>query len=149
MVRKQNFPKKQYFLLPDTRIYMCVSEGKCYFLETFDYVLNEWLQREIKLLELIRDTQRESIEINGNIDTEWVYTIVIHRNKRYVWLKSVSKEWWRFYWNLRLRRIQNPSKHLTWSVWQKYLMAKSLSLFSQNSPSSIFNTRFWIRLCLT
>ena len=28
LVRKQNFPKNQHFLLPDTHTYMCVSGGK-------------------------------------------------------------------------------------------------------------------------
>ena len=34
--------------------------------------------------------------------------------------------------------IQNPAKHLRWSILQKYLQAFSCYLFSQNDPSQAF-----------
>ena len=49
LVSTQNFPKKLYFLPPDTLTYVCVSGGKkckfwvrdASFSESFAYVLNE------------------------------------------------------------------------------------------------------------
>ena len=37
------------------------------------------------------------------------------------------------------KRIQNPIKHLRWSVLQKYLLNISRELFLQNASSQIFN----------
>ena len=36
-------------------------------------------------------------------------------------------------------RIQNPVKHLIWSILQRYLYAFSCQLFSENDPSQVFD----------